>query len=93
VAHVRFAEQVILEREIELVQRAQLVAAIREIRDDPTCGKPLGGPLAGCRSKRVGGSENRIVYHHRVEQDEVIVLAIGRRRDDAVYRAAAHRPR
>jgi mRNA-degrading endonuclease RelE of RelBE toxin-antitoxin system len=93
VATVRFAEQVILERELELVRRDQLVAVVRQIRNDPTCGKPLRGPLAGCRSKRIGGSENRIVYHHRVEEDEVIILAIGRRRDDAVYDTAARRPR
>jgi mRNA-degrading endonuclease RelE of RelBE toxin-antitoxin system len=91
VARVHFAEQVVLAGEVALVPRSQLVQAIRRIRDAPEVGKPLRGRLTGCRSVRVGGSENRLVYLHRIEEDEVIVLAIGRRRDDEVYQTAGGR--
>jgi mRNA-degrading endonuclease RelE of RelBE toxin-antitoxin system len=91
VARVRFAEEVVFAGEIALVPRAQLVKAIRRLRDTPEAGKPLRGALTGCRSVRVGGSENRIVYEYRATEDEVIVFAIGRRRGDEVYDAAGGR--
>jgi plasmid stabilization system protein ParE len=90
-ARVRFVEEAVLSGELTTVPRAQLVEAVRRIRDTPDCGKPLRGRLFGCRSIRVGGSENRLVYYERAEQDEVIVLALGRRRDDAVHNTAAGR--
>jgi len=45
----------------------------------------------GCYSIRVGGSENRIVYMYSQDRDEVTILAIGRRRESAVYDVAAKR--
>jgi mRNA-degrading endonuclease RelE of RelBE toxin-antitoxin system len=85
---IRF--EVIDEGELDLVPRGALKAAIRRIRDDPECGKPLTRALAGCRSVRVGGSENRLVYRV-LAPDLVEVIGIGRRRDDEVYDEAATR--
>jgi mRNA-degrading endonuclease RelE of RelBE toxin-antitoxin system len=45
----------------------------------------------GCYSIRVGGSENRIVYMYADDRDEITILAVGRRRESAVYGAATHR--
>jgi mRNA-degrading endonuclease RelE of RelBE toxin-antitoxin system len=75
--------------ELELVPKAQLRAALRRIRDDPAVGKWLGGPLKGCQSVRIGGSENRLVY--RLHGDLIEVLAVGRRRGAAVYGDASRR--
>ncbi len=75
-----------------MVPRAKLKAALREIEQAPEAGKPLGGALRGCRSVRVGGSENRIVYRELHDANaNVEVLAIGRRRDDEVYETAEQR--
>jgi mRNA-degrading endonuclease RelE of RelBE toxin-antitoxin system len=85
---IRF--EVIEDGELDLVPRNMLKAAIRRIRDDPVCGKPLARALAGCRSVRVGGSENRLVYR-LVAPDLIEVIGVGRRRDDEVYDEAATR--
>ncbi|MCY1264114.1 hypothetical protein D9M68_370090 [compost metagenome] len=52
-------------------------------------GKPLRGSLAGCRRIRVGNT--RIVY--RVDQGkvQVLIITVGARRDDEVYKAAEDR--
>lgn len=73
-----------------MVGKAQLRSALERVRAKPGCGKPLVGTLAGCRSVRVVGSENRLVY--RVLSDSLIlVLAVERRRGDTVYNVAATR--
>lgn len=83
--------------ELKIVSPASLKEAVRRLERDPECGKPLGGKLAGCRSIRVEGSENRIVYRVRTKGSngatdvEVEIIAIGRRRDDAVYDTAEKR--
>lgn len=63
---------------------------------NPEAGKPLSGPLRGCHSIRLGGSENRIVYRivqtvSDREEDIVGVIAIGRRREGEVHDTAAAR--
>jgi mRNA interferase RelE/StbE len=52
-------------------------------------GIPLRGSLAGCRRIRVG--DTRIVY--RVDQGvlEILIVAVGARRDKEVYQAAEKR--
>jgi mRNA-degrading endonuclease RelE of RelBE toxin-antitoxin system len=82
----------VVEDELDIVPRAKLKAALRDVEKDPGGGKALGGALQGCRSIRVGGSENRIVYRElNDENNNVEVLAIGRRRDDEVYDTAGKR--
>lgn len=83
----------VVESELGTVPRAKLKAKLREIEADPTIGKPLTGALKGCRSTRVGGSENRIVYREIEIDGEPAceVLAIGRRRENSVYESAEGR--
>jgi mRNA interferase RelE/StbE len=63
------------------VQRGIFERAEALARDPEMQGKPLVGPLAGCRSVRAVGQRYRIVY--RVERGRVvvIVLAVGLRKD------------
>lgn len=48
-------------------------------------GKPLRGTLAGCRRIRTGNT--RIVYKVDGEAIQVLIVAVGARRDEEVYRA------
>lgn len=52
-------------------------------------GKPLRGALSGCRRIRTGNT--RIVY--RVDSDaiQVLIVAVGARRDEEVYKLADRR--
>jgi len=52
-------------------------------------GKTLSGQLAGCRRIRTGST--RIVYRVNAEVIEVLIIAIGQRRDSVVYTAAENR--
>ena len=52
-------------------------------------GKPLRGDLVACRRLRVGPI--RIVYKVNSANNRILVLAIGPRRDDKVYRLATGR--
>ncbi len=52
-------------------------------------GKPLAGVLAGCRRIRTG--QTRIVYRVDGERIEVLVIAVGMRRDNEIYDAASGR--
>jgi mRNA interferase RelE/StbE len=52
-------------------------------------GKPLSGDLAGCRRIRV--SDMRIIYQVDTGAHRVVVLAVGMRRRDEVYKLAATR--
>ncbi len=61
---------------------------IRDGEPDKT-GKPLSGELAGCRRIRTG--DVRIVYRVHAETVEVLIVAVGPRRNDEVYRAARRR--
>ena len=71
--------------------RAVLKTIETRIRDgEPEkTGKPLTGELAGCRRIRTG--EVRIVYRIHAEIVEVLIVAVGKRRDDEVYRTACKR--
>ncbi|WP_287123990.1 type II toxin-antitoxin system RelE/ParE family toxin [Chromohalobacter sp.] len=59
-------------------------ARIRDGEPDKL-GKPLRGTLAGCRRIRTGNT--RIVYKVDGEAIQVLIVAVGARRDEEVYRA------
>ncbi len=52
-------------------------------------GKSLSGRLAGCKRIRVGGT--RIVYRINAAEIEVLIIAVGMRRDDEIYKTARNR--
>ena len=52
-------------------------------------GKPLAGELSGCRRIRTG--QTRIVYRVEGEQIEVLIIAVGMRRDNEIYDTASGR--
>ena len=52
-------------------------------------GKALSGQLAGCRRIRTGSA--RIVYRVNAEMIEILIIAVGPRKDAAVYKAAGDR--
>ncbi|MGH2576749.1 MAG: type II toxin-antitoxin system RelE family toxin [Actinomycetota bacterium] len=49
----------------------------------------MRGALTGCRRIRTG--DTRIVYRVNLELIEVLILAVGMRREQAVYEAAQGR--
>ena len=61
---------------------------IRHGQPDKT-GKALSGELAGCRRIRTG--DVRIVYRAHADFVEVLIVAVGPRRNDEVYRTARKR--
>ncbi len=71
--------------------RAVLKVIETRIRDgEPEkTGKPLSGELAGCRRVRTG--DVRIVYCVHAEVIEVLIIAVGPRRNDEVYKTALKR--
>lgn len=52
-------------------------------------GKPLAGVLAGCRRMRTGST--RIVYRVNAQAIEILIVAVGQRRESKVYASAARR--
>ncbi|MGM0833535.1 MULTISPECIES: type II toxin-antitoxin system RelE family toxin [Halomonas] len=52
-------------------------------------GKPLRGALAGCRRMRTGNT--RIIYKVDGSAIQVLIIAVGARRDDEVYELANRR--
>lgn len=52
-------------------------------------GKPLSGELSGCRRIRTG--DVRIVYRVDAGIVEVLIVAVGPRRNDEVYKTAVKR--
>ncbi|WP_097023322.1 type II toxin-antitoxin system RelE family toxin [Chromohalobacter canadensis] len=63
-------------------------ARIRDGKPD-NLGKPLRGTLAGCRRIRTGNT--RIVYKVDGEAIQVLIVAVGARRDEEVYKLADRR--
>ncbi len=71
-------------------RRAIAVIEERIMRGEPDkAGKPLRGSLSGCRRIRTGNI--RIVYRVDGKRVEVLIIAIGARRDDEVYQTAESR--
>jgi len=71
--------------------RAVLKAIEERIRDgEPEkSGKPLSGELAGCR--RIRSGDVRVVYRVDAGIVEVLIIAVGPRRNEEVYRTARKR--
>lgn len=71
--------------------RAVLKAIEERIRDGAPdqSGKPLTGELAGCR--RIRSGDVRIVYRVDTGIVEVLIIAVGPRRNEEVYRTARKR--
>ena len=71
--------------------RAVLRAIEQRIRDgEPDkSGKPLSGELGGCR--RIRSGDVRIVYRVDADVVEVLIIAVGPRRNNEVYRTARKR--
>ena len=59
--------------------RRRMLAALQKLRDDPERGKPLQLALRGLRSWRT--PDYRIVYRIIESRIEVLVVAVGHRRD------------
>ena len=59
--------------------QAKVLAAIKKLIEDPTRGKPLQLTLRGLRSWRTG--DWRIIYRATREYLEIVVIAVGHRRD------------
>ena len=80
-----------VEAELDAIPRAKLKATLRRLEENPEAGKPLIGPLQGCRRLRVG--DVRIVYRVLTVDNEKVceVLVIGKRRDSEVYEIAERR--
>jgi mRNA-degrading endonuclease RelE of RelBE toxin-antitoxin system len=61
----------------------RIASKLKALEQDPLqLGKPLSGPLAGCRRVRLGGT-HRLVYV--VRGDIVYVLAVASREGDKPY--------
>lgn len=68
----------------------QKVIDERLARGEPDkVGKPLSGDLSGYRRLRTG--QTRIIYRVDGKRIEVLVIAVGLRRDDEVYEKAQKR--
>jgi len=59
--------------------RSKVHAAIEKLIEDPTRGKPLQLTLRGLRSWRTG--DWRIVYRATQQKLEILVIAVGHRRE------------
>jgi mRNA interferase RelE/StbE len=59
--------------------QSKVLAAIKILTEDPTRGKPLQLTLRGLRSWRTG--DWRIIYRATRERLEILVIAVGHRRD------------
>ena len=59
--------------------RRRVLAALQRLRDDPERGKPLQLALRGLRSWRT--RDHRIVYRIIESRIEILVVAVGHRRD------------
>ncbi len=66
-------------RKLDPGTRAQVRAAIERLIEDPTRGKPLQLTLKGLRSWRT--SDWRIVYRVTKTRLEILIVAVGHRRD------------
>lgn len=66
-------------RKLDPQVRRRIRAAIETLREDPERGKPLQLTLKGLRSWRT--ADYRIVYRIVADRIEILVLAVGHRRD------------
>jgi mRNA interferase RelE/StbE len=84
-----------VEQDLRRLGQAEARAILKVIEDriiqgEPDkLGKPLSGQLSGCRGMRTG--QTRIVYKVDQNRIEILIVAVGMRRDDEIYDAAAGR--
>ena len=84
-----------IEQDLILLGRAEAKAILKVIDEriaqgEPDkLGKPLAGQLSGCRRIRTG--QTRIVYRVDGNQVEVLIIAVGMRRDNEIYNTASSR--
>ena len=79
-------------RTLGRVEARNLVAVIegRIVNGEPDkAGKPLHGTLAGYRRLRTG--QTRIVFRVEKSKIEILIIAVGMRREDEVYDKASRR--
>lgn len=79
-------------RVVGRVEARNILAVIesRIVNGEPDkAGKPLHGTLAGYRRMRTGNT--RIVYRVDKGKIEILIIAVGMRRDDEVYEKAGKR--
>lgn len=73
-------------------QLSSIAKGLNKLRTSPNLrGEPLRDQLEGLRKLAIGSRNLRIVYFYVEESDEVIVIAIGPRRDEEVYKLAESR--
>lgn len=88
---VVFRFEVLLEGDVQHVQKSKLRSVIEALQANPGVGKPLTGALMGYLSTRIGGSESLNIYHVNEATKIVEVIAMGQRKDSAVYDTATSR--
>ena len=66
-------------RSLDPQVQSKVLAAIKKLTEEPSRGKPLQLTLRGLRSWRTG--DWRIVYRATQEKLEILVIAVGHRRD------------
>jgi len=63
--------------------RGQIIARVEELAKAPeTLGKPLIGELAGYRAVRAIGQRYRIIYKVERQVVTILVVAVGRRKEE-----------
>lgn len=86
--------QAMLEEITDRRVQAAIRARIDELTHDPEKqGKPLLGELRGYRSLRAAGQRYRIIFRVKHAEIEVLVIAVGLRREEDredIYRLAQH---
>ena len=84
-----------VEQDLRSLGRAEARAILKVIEEriiqgEPDkLGKPLAGDLSGCRRIRTG--QTRIVYRVDGDRIEVLIIAVGMRRDNEIYDTASSR--
>ncbi|MCB2211370.1 type II toxin-antitoxin system RelE/ParE family toxin [bacterium] len=59
----------------------QIIAQLERLIDQPRLGKLLGDELQGYRAVRAARGRYRIVYEYQEEQNKIVIIRIGIRRD------------
>jgi mRNA interferase RelE/StbE len=90
---VIYHEEVVTDLQTIGQSEARIILKVIEKRimhgEPDKLGKALTGQLAGCRRIRTGST--RIVYRVNKKTIEVLIVAVGQRKDSAVYAAAGGR--
>ena len=84
-----------VEQDLRSLGRTEARAVLKVIDERIVRGEPdklgtsLAGALSGCRRIRTG--QTRIVYRVDGDRIEVLIIAVGMRRDNEIYDAASSR--